>query len=105
MGTMNLQDQPELQELTAAWEAERSQLKMRIIQLEHSLVDTIERSNNPLRTTLLSEEKMRLIEEVKREWCAQWNAERDHLLAELKRLRELLNPDPDQETRLNSAEN
>ena len=77
----------EMQKLVSSWETERSQLKTRIVQLEHSLVDAIERSNNPLRTMLISEEKIRLVEEVKREWSAQWDAERKHLLAELNRLR------------------
>jgi hypothetical protein len=77
----------EMRKLSLSWETERSQLKTRIVQLEHSLVDAIERSNNPLRTKLISEEKIRLVEEVKREWSAQWDAERKHLLAELNRLR------------------
>src|SRR5262249_8487465 len=34
-----------------------------------------------------SEEKYRLVEEAKRVWCAQWESERNHLLAELDRLR------------------
>ncbi len=79
--------QQELKRLTSSWEAERSQLKTRIVQLEHSLVDAIERSNNPLRTALVSDEKLRLVEEVKRQWNAQWEAERNRLLDELNRLR------------------
>jgi hypothetical protein len=79
--------QQQLQKLISSWEAERSQLRTKIVQLEHSLVDVIERSNNPLRTAMLSEEKIRLVEEAKREWSAQWDAERNRLLAELSRLR------------------
>ena len=79
--------QQELTRAISSWETERSHLKTRIVQLEHSLVEAIERSNNPLRTTLASDEKMRLVEEVKREWSAQWEAERNRLLGELKRLR------------------
>lgn len=79
--------QQELKKLTSAWETERSQLKTKIVQLEHSLVEAIERSNNPLRTTVASDEKLRLVEEVKREWSAQWEAERNRLLAELNQLR------------------
>ena len=81
--------QQRLQKLTSSWEAERSQLRTKIVQLEHSLVDVIERSNNPLRTTQLSDEKIRLLEEAKREWSAQWTAERDQLMAEIHRLRQL----------------
>jgi hypothetical protein len=77
----------ERSQLKTSWEIERSQLKTKIVQLEHSLVDVIERSNNPLRAVLLSEEKMRVVEEAKREWTAQWEAERNQLLAELNRLR------------------
>ena len=77
----------ELQKRILSWEAERSHLKTKIVQLEHSLVDAIERSNNPLRTKMASEEKFRFLEEAKREWCAQWVAERNQLLAELNRLR------------------
>jgi hypothetical protein len=79
--------QRQLRKLLSSWEAERSQLKMKILQLEHSLVDVIERSNNPLRTELLAQDKIRLIEEAKREWTAQWDAERKQLVAEIKRLR------------------
>lgn len=79
--------QQQLRKLISSWEAERSQLKLKILQLEHSLVDVIERSNNPLRMEVLPEEKIRLIEEAKREWTAQWDAERNQLLAEIKRLR------------------
>ena len=79
--------QRQLRKLLSSWEAERSQLKMKILLLEHSLVDVIERSNNPLRAELLSQEKIRLIEEAKREWTAQWDAERKQLLAQIKRLR------------------
>ena len=79
--------QQEIEKLSALWEVERSQLKTRVVQLEHALVDLIERSNNPLRTTLISEEKIRFVEEAKREWSAQWKAERSQLLAELSRLR------------------
>lgn len=83
----NAELQQELQKQILSWDAERSQLKTKIVQLEHSVVDAIERSNNPLRTTLISEEKLRLLEEAKSEWSAQWTAERNQLLAELNRLR------------------
>jgi hypothetical protein len=81
--------QEQLQKLSSSWETERSQLRTKIVQLEHSLVDAIERSNNPLRITQQSEDKIRLVEELKREWTAQWIAERRQLIAEIKRLREL----------------
>ena len=84
---LNAELQQELQKQISSWEVERSQLKTKILQLEHSVVDMIERSNNPLRTTLVSEEKLRLLEEAKREWSAQWTSERNQLLAELNRLR------------------
>jgi len=79
--------QHEMQKLISSWEAERSHFKTKIVQLEHSLVDAIERSSNPLRTTMLSEEKLRLVDEAKREWGAQWEAERNQLLTEINRLR------------------
>jgi hypothetical protein len=81
--------QQDLQKLLGFWDAERSQLKTRIVHLEHSLVDIIERSNNPLRANQDSEEKLRLIEEAKQEWTAQWNAERKQLLDEVSRLRRI----------------
>jgi hypothetical protein len=81
--------QQQLEQLISSWEAERSQLRTKIVQLEHSLVDAIERSNNPLRSAQLSDEKIRLLEEAKREWSAQWSAERDQLMAEIQRLRQL----------------
>ena len=81
--------QQQLQKLVSSWDAERSQLRTKIVQLEHSLVDAIERSNNPLRVTEVSEEKIRLLEEAKREWSAQWSVERNQLMAEIHRLRQL----------------
>jgi hypothetical protein len=81
--------QQDLQKLVAYWEAERSQLKTRIVHLEHSLVELIERSSNPLRANQREEEKLRLIEEAKREWNAQWSAERRQLLDEVNRLRRI----------------
>jgi hypothetical protein len=84
---MSTELQEEMQKLVSSWEAEKSQLKTKIVQLEHSLVDAIERSNNPMRTTLFSDEKIRLIEEAKQQWSAQWAAERRQLLEELERLR------------------
>lgn len=81
--------QEQLEKLISSWEAERSQLRTKIVQLEHSLVDAIERSNNPMRTAQLSDEKIRLLEEAKREWTAQWSVERDQLMAEIQRLRQL----------------
>jgi len=81
------EQQQEWKKLISSWEAERSQLRTKIVQLEHSLVDAIERSSNPLRTTVLSEEKIRLVDEAKRGWGAQWDAERNQLLAEINRLR------------------
>ena len=81
--------QQQLQKLVSSWDVERSQLRTKIVQLEHSLVDAIERSNNPLRVTEVSEEKIRLLEEAKREWSAQWSVERNQLMAEIHRLRQL----------------
>jgi hypothetical protein len=78
-----------LQDLISSWEAERSQLRTKIVHLEHSLVDTIERSNNPRRAEQLSGEKVLLLEEAKREWSAQWSAERTQLISEIHRLRQL----------------
>lgn len=83
--------QLQMQTLVSSWEAERSALRTKIVQLEHSLVDAIELSNNPLRAVQLSEEKIRLLEEAKREWTSQWSAERTQLMAEIHRLRQLAN--------------
>jgi septal ring factor EnvC (AmiA/AmiB activator) len=83
--------------------AERSQLKTKIVQLEHQLVDAIERSNNPLRTTLVSDEKIRLAEEVKQAWSSQWYAERKRLLDELNRLRSAFESTPNTETGVNEV--
>ena len=75
--------------LISSWEAERSQLRTKIVQLEHSLVDAIARSNNPRRAEQVSDEKMLLLEEAKREWSAQWSVERSRLMSEIHRLRQL----------------
>jgi hypothetical protein len=85
----NTELQHQLQKLISSWETERSELRVKIVHLEHSLVAAIERSNNPLRIEQLLEEQIRLLEEGKREWSAQWSVERNHLVAEIQRLREL----------------
>jgi hypothetical protein len=85
----NAELQQQLQRLVSSWENERSELRVKIVHLEHSLVAAIERSNNPLRIEQLLEEQIRLLEEGKREWSAQWNVERNQLIAEIGRLREL----------------
>jgi hypothetical protein len=85
----NAELQQQLQRFVSSWETERSELRVKIVHLEHSLVTAIERSNNPLRLEQLLEEQIRLLEEGKREWSAQWRIERNQLIAEIHRLREL----------------
>jgi hypothetical protein len=56
-----------------------------------------------LRTTLVSDEKIRLAEEVKQAWSAQWEAERKRLLDELNRLRSAFESTPNTETGVNEV--
>jgi len=79
------------EELTAAqqrFESERKVLKTQLAALQASMVEAMERSNNPARVSMLVREQVeaRLVD-AKEEWQLQWEGERKRLLDEIKRLR------------------
>jgi hypothetical protein len=81
---------------TAKWQSERNALKSQIDAMQRSVIEGIERSNNPVRMALAVREQVdaRLARE-KEDWQLQWDAERKRLTAEIERLRKSTNAKDD----------
>jgi class 3 adenylate cyclase len=75
------------------FEADKNNLKAQIAAMESSVIDAMQRSNNPARTALAVREQVdaRLIE-ARQEWQLTQEAERKRLLAEIERLRKSASP-------------
>jgi len=69
-------------------EAERTNLKAQIVALQGSVVDAMERANNPGRVSVVVREQVDArLENAKREWQLQWEAERKRLMLDIERLK------------------
>jgi class 3 adenylate cyclase len=83
-------------ELSAAidrFEGDRNSLKAQIDGMQASLVDSMERTNNPARMALALREQLELrLAEAKLEWQLQWEGERKRYIAEIERLKKALGP-------------
>ncbi len=79
------------QDLVAAnekWAADRETLKTQINSMQGTVVEAMERSNNPARmATALREQVEAKVAEAKEEWQLQWEGERRRLTAELERFK------------------
>jgi class 3 adenylate cyclase len=72
----------------ARWQEERSKLRQQMASMQGSLIDAMERSNNPARIANLVRDQVETrLAEARQEWQFQWEAERRQLLAEIERLR------------------
>jgi len=70
------------------WETERASLKEQLAAAQASVIEAIERSNNPARSELAMREQIELhLAEARQDWQMQWEAERRRLNAEIERLR------------------
>jgi class 3 adenylate cyclase len=70
------------------FEADRNNLRAQIAAMEGTLVDALERSNNPARVALNVRDQVEArVSEAKQEWQLQWDGERKRLRAEIERLR------------------
>jgi class 3 adenylate cyclase len=70
------------------FEVERNGLRVQIDGMRASLVDSMERSNNPARSAMSLREQLDLrLTAAKQEWQLQWDSERKRLVAEIERLR------------------
>jgi class 3 adenylate cyclase len=72
----------------ARWQEERGKLRQQMASMQGSLIDAMERSNNPARIANLVRDQVETrLAEARQEWQFQWEAERRQLLAEIERLR------------------
>jgi class 3 adenylate cyclase len=70
------------------FEAERNNLKSQIAAMQQTVVEAMERSNNPARLAMSIREQVEArMEDARQEWQLQWEGERRRLLAEIERLK------------------
>src|SRR5262249_50872515 len=80
-------------------EAERNNLKAQISSMQKSIVDAMERSNNPARLSVAAREQLEEhVTAAKRESQLQWERERSRLQNEIERLKKAALTDQKRET-------
>jgi chromosome segregation ATPase len=80
--------QQQIQVAQARWQEERAKLRQQIASMQGSLIDAMERSNNPARIANMVREQVETrLGEARQECQFQWEAERRQLLAEIERLK------------------
>ncbi len=82
------------------FEAERAGYKAQIASLENRLVESMEQANNPARTANMVREQVQTrLAESKKEWQAQWDAERKRLAEQIDKAKNAGPKDPMAEAR------
>jgi class 3 adenylate cyclase len=75
------------------FETDRNYLKNQIAGMQASVVEAMERSNNPSRMAAAVREQADVrVNEAKQEWQLQWDGERKRLTAEIERLKKTAAP-------------
>ena len=75
------------------FETEKSALIEQITAMQGSMIEALERTNNPARIALRVREQVEArVAEQKQDWQLQWEAERRRLTAEIERLKKILPP-------------
>jgi class 3 adenylate cyclase len=70
------------------FEVERNNLKAQIAGMQVTVLEAMERSNNPTRVAMAVREQVEMrMSEAKQDWQLQWEGERKRLNAEIERLR------------------
>ncbi len=70
------------------FEAERNNLKAQIAGMQATVVEAMERSNNPARFAMVVREQVEIrLAEARQDWQLQWEGERKRLTTELERLK------------------
>ena len=70
------------------FEAERNNFKAQIAAMQGSVIEAMERSNNPARTAMAVREQLEArLAEAKQEWQLQWEGDRKRLNLEIERLK------------------
>ncbi|HEX4998565.1 MAG TPA: adenylate/guanylate cyclase domain-containing protein [Terriglobia bacterium] len=76
------------------WDEERRALRAQMVDLQGSVIEAMERANNPTRLALAVREQVEArLEQAKREWRLEADSERRRLNAEIDRLRKAGNAD------------
>ena len=82
------QVQQELAAVEEKFENERNYLNFQIASMQATVVEAMERSNNPARLAVTVNEKLEVrLAEAKQQWQLQWDGERKRLTAEIERLK------------------
>jgi class 3 adenylate cyclase len=75
------------------FEAERNNLKAQIAGMQATVLEAMERSNNPARTAMaLRDQVDARVAEAKQDWQLQWEGERKRFMAEIERLKKAASP-------------
>jgi class 3 adenylate cyclase len=76
-----------------AFETERNNLKTQIASMQTSVVESMERSNNPSRMAAAVRDQVDArLKDAKQEWQMQWEGERKRLTSEIDRLKKIVAP-------------
>jgi class 3 adenylate cyclase len=82
------------------FDAERSHLKTQIASMQTSVLEAMERSNNPSRMAAAVRDQVDArLKDAKHEWQLQWEGERKRLTAEIERLKKVAAPTINEERR------
>lgn len=82
------QIEQELASTQQKFEAERINFKAQIASMQASVLDSMERSNNPARVAATLREQVEArVAEAKQDWQLQWDSERKRFMAEIDRLK------------------
>src|SRR5581483_5329288 len=87
------QSEQDLAAVQQSFETERSSLKAQIASMQATVLEAMERSNNPARLAVTVNEKLEArLTEAKQEWRLQWEGERRRFMAEIERLKKAALP-------------
>jgi class 3 adenylate cyclase len=82
------QVEQDLEMVRQNFEAERNNLKAQVAGMQASVLEAMERSNNPSRMAAALRDQVDLrVAEAKQDWQLQWEGERKRLTAEIERLK------------------
>ena len=92
-----LQAEQDMVMMRQKFEAERNNLKAQIAGMQASVLEAMERSNNPARmAAALREQVDARVLEAKQDWQLQWESERRRFNAEIERLKRAAGPAGDE---------
>jgi class 3 adenylate cyclase len=82
------QAEEELADAREKWTVERETLRTQINGMQATVIEAMERSNNPTRMAMAIREQVEArVAEAKQDWLLQWEGERKRLTTEIERLK------------------